>query len=97
MLLHMEQHLHRTVSGGLQVKDCCVHGSVMNVLVFLEIWRPTRSFRTLWTQVSCLSRNDPGFLSISEQVSIHGISHREVSDSGHVCVDGHVLERYLSP
>lgn len=60
MFLHLERHLHWSMSGALQVKDCCVHGSVVNVLVLLEIWRP-------------------------------------VSDSGHVCVDGHVLERYLSP
>lgn len=85
MFLHVEQHLHQTMSGGLQAKDCCVHGSVMNALVFFEIQRPARSFRTPWTQVSCLSRNDPGFLSFSEQVSIHGISHTEVSDSARLC------------
>ena len=50
MFLPVAQHLHRTMSGGLQVKDCCVHGSVMNVLVFLEIWRPARSFRIPWTR-----------------------------------------------
>lgn len=93
----MERHLYRTASGGLQVKDCSVHELVMDVLVFVEIWRPARSFRTPWTEVSCLSRNDPGFLSISEQVGIHDILHMEVSDSRHICVDGHVLERYLSP
>lgn len=36
------------------------------------------------------------FLSISQQVSIQGISHMEVLDLGHVLVGGHVLERCLS-
>lgn len=95
--LPLEQDLHWTMSGVLQVKDCCVHGLVVNALVFHEVWRPARSFRTPWTQVSFLSGNDPAFLSVSEHVTIHSISHMEVLDSGHVCVDGRVLERYLSP
>lgn len=97
MFLHMEQHLHWTMPGGLQVKGCSVHGSVMNVLVFLELRRPKRSFSLPWTQVRCLNRNDPGFLTASEQVSILSISHTEVLNSGHVYVDVHVLERYLFP
>lgn len=36
------------------------------------------------------------FLSISEQVTIHRISHMEVLVSGHVHVVGHVLERSVS-
>lgn len=92
----MEQHPHQTMSGGLQVKDCCVHGSVMDVLVVLESWRPPGSFRPPWMQVNCLSRNDSGVLSISEQVNIHSISHMEVLGSGHAYVDGHILERFVS-
>lgn len=89
----MEQHLLQMVSGDLKIKDCCVHGSLMDVLVFLESWRPLGSFRLLWIHVKCLSRNDSGVLCISEQVNIHGMLHMEVLGSGHVCGDGHVLER----
>lgn len=89
MFLPMQQHLHQTVSGDLQVTDCCVHGSGMDVPVFLERWRPPGSSRPPWIHVSCLSRNGSGLLSISEQVNIHSISHMEVLGSGHVCVDGH--------
>lgn len=47
MFFHVEQRLRRTVSAGLQVKDCCLHGSLMNVLMSLKIGRRARSFRTL--------------------------------------------------
>lgn len=86
MCLGVEQHLRRAAPGGLQVTNCRARGSGMNGPVFPEGWRAERrSFGCPWTQVGCLSRNDPVVFYPFWSRRASALCHRGLRLGLHLC------------